>query len=179
MKKILPAAAITLAAVAVLCDSPLSAFAATAPAPVIGVGIKGVSGPGFPGTWMTASIARGAGQAWTLQVTNAGNVRETILLVPSGAMGLYAGGPAKQPASKLDNVLRVTSFSLAPGASATVTDTVTIPVAAPLGLVPGNAPGASPSLAVNTIWAYAGPVGGGQVRMAVGAGFRQYITVTK
>ena len=59
-----------------------------------------------------------------------------------------------------------------------VTDTVTIPAGAPLGLVPGNAPGASASLAVNTVWAYAGPAGTGQIQMAAGAGFRQYITVT-
>jgi len=176
MKKLLATAAVALAATAVMCEGALSASAATT---TIGVGIQGVSGPGFPGTWMTASIARGASQSWTLKVTNTGNVTETIQLVPSGALGIYGGGPANQPASNLHNVLSVASVSLAPGASATVTDTVTVPVTAALGLVPGNAPNASASLAVNTVWAYAGPVGGAQVQMAAGAGFRQYVTVTQ
>src|ERR1700691_6040942 len=100
MKNILATAVITLAAAAALLDGVLPASAATTPAPSIGVGIQGVSGPGFPGTWMTASIARGSSQSWTLKVVNTGNVTETIQLVASGALGLYAGGPAKQPASK-------------------------------------------------------------------------------
>jgi hypothetical protein len=175
MKKTIAIAAVTVAAsAAALFVGALPVSAATA---TIGVGVQGVSGPGFPGTWMTASIAQGSSQSWTLKVTNTGNVTETIQLVPSGAMGLYGGGPAKQPASNLDNTLSATSVSLAPGASATVTDTVTVPANAALGLVPGNAPGASASLAVNTVWAYAGPVGSSGVQMAAGAGFRQYITV--
>ena len=174
-KKIIATAAVALAAAAAV----LGALPASAATTTIGVGIQGVSGPGFPGTWMTASIARGSSQSWTLKVTNTGNVTETIQLVPSGALGLYAGGPAGQPASNLHNTLSATSVSLAPGASATVTDTVTVPATAALGLVPGNAPGSSASLAVNTVWAYAGPAGSSGVQMAAGAGFRQYITVTQ
>jgi hypothetical protein len=127
---------------------------------------------------MTASIARGASRTWTIKVTNAGSVTETITLFPSGALGLYAGGPAAQPRSKLANTLSITSVTLHAGASATATDTVTIPATAALGLVHGNAPGAPATLAVNTVWAYARPVGTGQIHMATGAGFRQYITVT-
>lgn len=182
LKKILAAAAVISATAATLSAGVLPASAsvsAATPAPVAGVGIQGVSGPGFPGTWMIATIARGASQRWTLKVINAGNITETIRLFPSGAMGLYSGGPAGQPASNLHNTLSITSATLAPGASTTITDTVTVPATAPLGLVPGNAPGASAGLAVNTVWAYAAPGGSGQVQMAVGVGFRQYITVTK
>jgi hypothetical protein len=66
MNKILAAAA----AAAPLATAVLPATAAATPAPTIGVGIQGVSGPGFPGSWMAASVARGASQAWTLKVTN-------------------------------------------------------------------------------------------------------------
>jgi hypothetical protein len=175
MKKVIAAAAVALAACAALAGGAVQASAATA---TVGVGIAGVSGPGFPGTWMTASIARGSAQSWTLKVTNTGTAAETIELIPSGALGLYAGGPAKQPASALDNTLSAASVTLAAGASATVTDTVTVPAAAALGLVPGNAPGCSASMAVNMVWAYAGPAGASPVQLAAGAGFRQYITVT-
>jgi hypothetical protein len=171
VKKTIAAAAVTLAAsAAALLAGALPVSAATT---TIGVGVQGVSGPGFPGTWMTASIARGSSQSWTLKVTNA------IQMVPSGAVGLYGGGPAGQPASNLHNTLSATSVNLAPGASATITDTVTVPANAPLGLVAGNAPGAAASLAVNTVWAYVGPAGSSGIQMAAGAGFRQYITVTQ
>lgn len=177
VKKTIATAAVTLAATAAaLFAGALPVSAATT---TIGVGVQGVSGPGFPGTWMTASIARGSSQSWTLKVTNTGNVTETIQMVPSGAVGLYGGGPANQPASNLHNTLSATSVNLAPGASATITDTVTVPASAALGLVPGNAPGAAASLAVNTVWAYVGPAGSSGVQMAAGAGFRQYITVTQ
>jgi hypothetical protein len=183
LNKSLATAAAAAAAAAALCAAALPASAAASasakPAPLAGIGIQGVSGPGFPGTWMTASIPRGDSRSWALKVSNTGNVAETIRFFPSGAMGLYAGGPAKQPASNLHNTLSITSAALAPGASVTITDTVTVPVTARLGLVPGNAPGAVASLAVNTVWAYAAPGGSGQVQLAVGAGFRQYITVTK
>ncbi len=139
MKKVIATGAVMLAAAAAHARGALPASAATT---TIGVGVQGVSGPGFPGTWMTASIARGSSQSWTLKVTNTGNVTETIQLVPSGALGIYGGGPANQPASNLHNTLSAASVSLAPGASATVTDTVTVPANAALGLVPGNAPGA-------------------------------------
>ncbi len=54
--------------------------------------------------------------------------------------------------------------------------TVTVPAGAPLGLVAGAS--ANPDLAINTFWAYASPVGAGQVKLATAAGVRMYITVT-
>ena len=170
---------ILTAAAAALTLAGLSATAASATTgPQIGVGVQG-TGPGYVnGTWMTATIARGGTQTWTFKVINTGTGTESISLLSSGAGGLYSGGPAKQPASNIHNAISPSSVSLAPGASALVTDTVTIPANSPLGLIPGNAPGA-PSLAFNTVWAYVGASSGGQISMAAATGLRQYITVAK
>jgi hypothetical protein len=171
------AAAVTAATVAGLCATATAATAATVPQ--VGVGVGGTGAGYVGGTWMTASIAQGGTQTWTFKVVNTGTATESVSLLASGAGGLYSGGPAKQPASNIHNTISPSSVSLAPGASAQVTDTVTIPASAPLGLIPGNAPGASASLAYNTVWAYVGATSGGQVSMAAAAGLRQYITVVK
>ena len=171
---------ILTAAATALTIAGLSATAASATtAPQIGVGVQGTGAGYVNGTWMTATIAQGGTQTWTFKVINTGTGTESISLLSSGAGGLYSGGvPAKQPASNIHNVISPSSVSLAPGASALVTDTVTIPANSPLGLIPGNAPGA-PSLAFNTVWAYAGASSGGQISMAAATGLRQYITVVK
>jgi hypothetical protein len=177
MKRTLAALATIAAGVILATGIPSQASTGTT-----GVGIQLLDGTAPNTGWMQAAIPQGGARAWHVKIINVGSAAETVAAVASSALGFYAGGPARQPASTLQSwITRDKSGTtvLAPGQSVVVAVTVTVPAGARLGLVPGYAPGSSASLAVNTFWGYAYPAGGGQIKLATAAGVRMYITVTK
>ena len=175
MKRILAASA-SIAAIGLLT----AGTASQANARTTGIGVQLLDGTAPHAGWMQASIPQGSSGTWHVKVTNTGAAAETTATVASSALGLYAGGPSRQPASTLQSWItqsRSGPAVLAAGQSSVITVTVTVPAKARLGLVRGYAPGCPASLAVNTLWGYDYPAGG-QVKVDIAAGIRMYITVT-
>ena len=178
MKKILAAVA-TIAAAGFIMTAAAGQASATTTA-TTGIGIQLLDGSAPNPAYMQASIPQGSSRTWHVKITNTGTAAETVAGLASSAMGIYAGGPAKQPTSTLQTWITQSQATavLNPGQSATIAVTVTVPATAPLGPIAGYAPGTSSSLAVNTFWGYAYPSGTSQIQMAAAAGIRMYITVT-
>jgi hypothetical protein len=172
---------IAIVAAGVIAGGMLAAGpAAQASAGTTGIGVQLLEGTSPNHGWMQASIPQGGSQTWHVRVTNTGTASERVAGLASSALGLYAGGPARQPASTLQSWMtpvRSGPAVLAAGRSTVITVTVKVPANARVGLVRGYAPGCPASLAVNTFWGYGYPAPG-QVRLDVGAGIRMYITVT-
>jgi hypothetical protein len=130
--------------------------------------------PGSSSTLGTAPLAPGSVTSWRMAAQNTGTATETISLLtegsPTGALGLYAGGPTAQPqnAASLMTSVSTSTITLTPGAYAFPTVTVRVPAHQAAGLLPEA-----------TVWAYVAgtaPKGGG-ITMAAASGVREYLNI--
>jgi hypothetical protein len=184
------------AATALSAGIALPALAATTPAPVQGVGVQLTDTQliNFPTNHLSPwqpepdiyigaknqgavadPIAAGTTRTYHLQVSNTGNIPETMAAFPAAAAmsakGVFSWtsvSPTSTDAATSWTTVTPAPATLAPGASYTATVTVTVPA--------GTAAGSYYAV----LWAgpQAQAVKAGSITLAIYAGIREYITVS-
>jgi len=183
IRQIVLAAASVAVAGGAIAALPAAALASSVPTVGVGVQLMDTSIVHFPtntldpyqsepdgdiGTTYEGTIpdpmAPGTSRTYHVQLTNAGNVDENLSVVQETG-GYYNFGGASVPSSWIS--LSSDGGSIAPGAKVDETVTVSIPDDATPGLYGGVVMGTATD-----------PTASGQILNAVGAGIREYITVS-
>lgn len=117
-------------------------------------------------------IAPGGSRTYTLEVTNTGDVQETVNLIPASATdvnGAYVPSNTGVNWVSQDTVVDLNGgvLDLAPGDAGYVAVTVYVPS------------DARPGTGYGVVWASVTPPGGpGNVKLAIQSGVREYLTVS-